>query len=59
MSVLLNLGNGTFAPASNYDAGLTPTSVAAADLNGDGRPDLAVTSASSDTVTVLLNTCLP
>ena len=34
-------------------------SVAALDLSGDGRPDLAVTSSGGNNVTVLLNTCLP
>ncbi|MGA7446357.1 MAG: FG-GAP-like repeat-containing protein [Terriglobales bacterium] len=31
-----------FAPAVPYDSGLDPTSVAVADLNGDGTPDLVV-----------------
>ena len=43
MSVLLNDGNGTFAAKVDYPTGLAPrSSVAAADLNGDGKPDLAV-----------------
>ena len=29
------------------------------DVDGDGRPDLAVTNGMSNDVTVLLNTCLP
>jgi hypothetical protein len=58
VSVLLNLGNGTFAAAVNYAAGSGPYSVTAADLNGDGKPDLAVAN-SGGNVSVLLNTCLP
>jgi hypothetical protein len=39
-----------------FTAGNTPVSVAAADLNGDGRPDLATANNQSDNNTVLLNT---
>ena len=42
MSVLLNNGDGTFAAKVDYPAGTGPLAVAAADLNGDGKPDLAV-----------------
>ena len=38
--MLRNNGDGTFAPQVTYAVGLTPHSVAAADLNGDGQPDL-------------------
>ena len=54
MSVLLNNGNGTFAATVDYATG-RPLSVAAADLNGDGKPDLAVANADSNNVSVLLN----
>src|SRR5205823_8729563 len=38
-------GNGTFQPAAVYPSGgITPGSLAAADLNGDGKVDLLVTN---------------
>jgi hypothetical protein len=52
VGVLLNAGNGTFI-AANYPAGTSPVSVAMADLNGDGKADLAVASGTG--VSVLLN----
>jgi hypothetical protein len=58
VSVLVNQGNGTFAAPVSFPVGFAPTSVAALDLNGDGRLDLAVSN-DTKTVTVLLNTCLP
>jgi hypothetical protein len=42
VSVLLGKGDGTFLPAQSYAAGSDPRSVAVADLNGDGKQDLAV-----------------
>jgi FG-GAP-like repeat len=47
----------TFTAASTVAAGNGPTSVAAADVNGDGRPDLVVTNSGG--VSVLLNTTVP
>src|SRR5581483_6742235 len=52
VGVLLNMGGGTFV-AANYPAGVSPVSVAMADLNGDGKADLAVASGTG--VSVLLN----
>ena len=47
MGVLLAKGDGTFAPPVTYDSGGTgPTSVAVADVNGDGRLDLIVSNCS-------------
>ncbi len=45
VSVLLATGAGVFAAAVNYPAGSNPVAVAVADFNGDGRADLAVTTA--------------
>jgi len=42
LSVLLNNGDGTFGSPTLYTVGHTPTSVAIADVNGDGKPDLIV-----------------
>jgi hypothetical protein len=54
VSVLLGNGNGTFQSAVNFAVGFDPSSVAVADVNGDGRPDLVVANTGSYTVSVLL-----
>src|SRR5262249_7132154 len=49
----------SFAAQQTFATGLNPYSVAAADVNGDGRPDLLVANRSSATASVLLNTTAP
>jgi hypothetical protein len=44
VSVLLGNGDGTFLPTTNYGTVDRPEHVAVADLNMDGKPDLAVAS---------------
>jgi hypothetical protein len=59
MIALLGNGDGTFQASGTYLAGTSPFSVAAADVNGDGRPDILVSDRSSNTVAVLLNNSAP
>jgi hypothetical protein len=64
VSVLLGNGTGAF-PTSNYyslpspfevpPSSFAPPSVTAADLNGDGKPDLVATDAGDGAADVLLN----
>jgi predicted nucleotidyltransferase len=46
----------SFAAMSDFATGTNPHSVALGDVNGDGKPDLAVANASSASVSLLLNT---
>ncbi|MEG4391177.1 DUF4347 domain-containing protein, partial [Microcoleus sp. BROC3] len=46
----------TFATQVTFATGTSPYSVSIGDINGDGRPDLAVTNRDDDTVSILLNT---
>ncbi|HEX8131459.1 MAG TPA: FG-GAP-like repeat-containing protein [Pyrinomonadaceae bacterium] len=52
-SILLGDGAGNFAPAANVNLGQLPYSVKIADLNLDGKPDLAATNTGAGTVSVL------
>lgn len=55
VSLFLNVGNGTFTPATSVPTnGHEVRSVIAADFNGDGKIDLAAGNGASNTVAVLL-----
>ena len=61
VSVLLNVTSAgstipSFAAQVAFAVGHSPRSVAVADFNGDGKPDLAVANYADNTVGVLLNT---
>src|SRR5207248_1612206 len=45
-----------FAARQTFASASPPYAVAVGDLNGDGKPDLAVANRASSTVSVLLNT---
>ena len=64
VSVLLNITapgttTPTFAAQQTFATGSGPVSVTAADVNGDGKPDLIVANTNDNTVSVLLNTTAP
>jgi hypothetical protein len=56
VGVLLGNGNGTFQPIATYDTGTNsfPYSIAVADVNSDGKPDLLTANFILSTVGVLL-----
>ena len=45
--------NGTLATRTDYPAGAGPTSIAVADYNRDGIPDLAVTDSTNNAIAIL------
>ncbi|MFO0587372.1 MAG: VCBS repeat-containing protein [Polyangiaceae bacterium] len=61
VSLFLNTGSGAFAPEARYDAKKSFTSAAFADFDGDGRPDIAVSSSSlsEPRVSLLYSRCDP
>ena len=56
VSVLVNRGDGSFKANVDYATGRDPHTVAIGDLNGDGKPDLAITNYRAHTVSVFVNT---
>ena len=64
ISVLLNTTvpgatTPSFATQGTFAAGSGPISITAAEINGDGKPDLIVANRNDNTVSVLLNTTAP
>ena len=57
VTILLGRGDGTFSEAtgSPLSSGNGPVAVAAGDLNGDAKPDLAVVNQTDNTVSIFLN----
>jgi hypothetical protein len=53
--VLFGGGDGTFKKPTTYKLGGGPFAIAAADLNGDGHPDIALTTNAGE-VDILMNT---
>ncbi len=54
VSVLLDVGDGTYRLASSYALGIGPVSVALADVNGDNKLDLVAINRGDKSVSVLL-----
>jgi hypothetical protein len=58
VSVLLNVGGGSFAPAGTYPVGAYPDALAVGDFNGDGRLDIVTANGNGwnqpGTLSVLL-----
>ena len=51
-----SITSGSFAGKVDFTTGTNPYMVAIGDLDGDGKPDLAVTNVNSNTVSVFRNT---
>lgn len=58
VGVLLGNGKGSFGDPSNFPFGMNPYSLAVADFNKDGLPDIATADYSDNTVSVRLNNSL-
>jgi hypothetical protein len=55
LTILTNNGTGRFGWYASPSVGFTPTAVAAADLNGDGKLDLISVNYGVGTLSVLFN----
>ena len=60
VSLLKNMGAGSFGPASLLPIGVNPEALSYADLNGDGLADLVTGNRDSANMSVMINqTCSP
>jgi gliding motility-associated-like protein len=65
LSVFRNIGvtgsitTGTFMTKVNFKTDKNPNSIAVGDLDGDGKPDIAITNVGSNTVSLFRNTSSP
>ena len=51
-----SITSGSFATNIDFTTGSYPIGIAIGDIDGDGKPDLAVTNAGSNTVSIYMNT---
>lgn len=56
VSVMLNAGEGAFAPPADYPITAGSTSIAIGDVDGDGRPDIVVGGDGGGRIELLVNT---
>ena len=49
----------SFSPRTDYVTGINPASIAISDLNGDGKPDIAVINRNSNTISLYKNNSTP
>ena len=55
MTTLENIGGGVFGGTLNFGVGFNPNHIEAADLDGNGSPDLVTVDTDSNRISVLLN----
>jgi len=55
LGTLINQGNGSFVPGANISVATVPSRVATADLDGNGKIDLALSYVNNSSLGVLLN----
>jgi len=56
VSILTNNGSGVFGSNNTYAVGISPKTLIAADVNGDGKMDFVCSDYGNDRISVLINT---